>query len=453
MKFKLENKYFRWGLTAFLVIAASIIFYYVVFYGSDIKVGIMVVTNILMPVVFGLVTAYLLTPVLNFIENKILLPLCDKCRLHASPKRNSVVRGAGIFLTFLLLFALIYNLFGMLLSQIVPSIQNIVLNFDYYINNFIRWLNRFLEDNVELKNYATRMVNTYSADVEAWLNNTLFTTTSELVRRVSLSVIGVLKVLWNFIIGLIISVYVLAGKEKFAGQAKKITYALFEKNTANIIIRNFRFTHRTFIGFIGGKIVDSLIIGILCFIGTAVLHTPYGALVSVIVGVTNVIPFFGPYLGAIPSIILIFVVDPAHPLNCAYFVVFIVILQQFDGNFLGPKILGNSTGLTGFWVIFAITLFGGLFGVPGMIVGIPVFAVMYAAIKSMVNAALTKKNMPYETQKYMRVEKIDEQGFHDFVQRPAERKKWARMGKRKENYKETGKRAETNSRQNEERED
>ena len=199
--------------------------------------------------------------------------------------------------------------------------------------------------------------------------------------------------------------------------------------------------------------MDSLIIGILCFIGTAVLHTPYGALVSVIVGVTNVIPFFGPYLGAIPSIILIFVVDPAHPLNCAYFVVFIVILQQFDGNFLGPKILGNSTGLTGFWVIFAITLFGGLFGVPGMIVGVPVFAVMYAAIKSMVNAALTKKNMPYETQKYMRVEKIDEQGFHDFVQRPAERKKWARMGKRKENYKETGKRAETNSRQNEERED
>ena len=412
MKFKLENKYFRWGLTAFLVIAASILFYYVLFYGSDIKVGIKVVINILMPVVFGFVTAYLLTPVLNFIEDKILLFFCRKCKIKPSKRRNFLVRGIGIMLTMIFFFAIIHGLFSMLLSQIVPSIQNIVINFDSYINNFTRWLNRLLEDNADLKNYAMRLVNKYSVELEAWLNDTAFTTTSELIRRVSLSVIGIFRVLWNFLIGLIISVYLLASKEKFAGQAKKIAFALFEKHTANVIIKNFRFTHRTFIGFISGKILDSIIIGVLCFIGTSILHTPYAVLVSVIVGVTNVIPFFGPYLGAVPSTILIFIVDPMHPLNCVYFVIFIVILQQFDGNFLGPKILGNSTGLTGFWVIFAITLFGGLFGVLGMFIGVPIFAVIYAGIKSIVNTALKKKNLPCDTQAYVNVGSIDEEGFH-----------------------------------------
>ena len=167
---------------------------------------------------------------------------------------------------------------------------------------------------------------------------------------VSLSVINILKSLWDFIIGFVISIYVLASKEKFAGQAKKMAYAFFEQKTANRLIKSFRFTHSTFIGFIGGKIVDSFIIGCLCFIGTTLLQTPYAALVSVIVGVTNIIPFFGPYLGAIPSAILILVVDPMHPLNCVYFVLFILVLQQFDGNILGPKILGNSTGLSAFCV-------------------------------------------------------------------------------------------------------
>ena len=170
----------------------------------------------------------------------------------------------------------------------------------------------------------------------------------------------------------------LASKERFAGQIKKVIYAVFERDTANITIRNFRFTHRTFIGFLPGKVIDSICIGILCFIGTSIMGTPYPALVSVIIGVTNIIPFFGPFLGAIPSTILIFVVDPMHPLNCVYFVIFVFVLQQFDGNILGPKILGDSTGLTGFWVIFAITLFGGLYGVLGMIVGVPIFAVIYA---------------------------------------------------------------------------
>ncbi len=413
MKFKINSKYFRWGLTAFTVIAASIVFYYFMFHHSSIRTGIGMIADIVMPVMLGLIMAYLLTPILNFLEDKVMLPLCKKCKIRESAKRNSIIRGIGILITAFLFVSVIYLLIAMLLSQIIPSIQNIVVNFDSYTNNFIQWLDKLLEDNPEVGEYVVRNVDKYSGELEKWISD--FTKISPLIRTVSMSVINVLGVLWDSIIGFIISIYVLASKEKFAGQAKKIVYAVFERDTANTVIRNFRFTHRTFIGFISGKILDSIIIGILCFIGTSILRTPYAALVSVIIGVTNVIPFFGPYLGAIPCGILVLIVDPSHPLNCVYFLLFILILQQFDGNILGPKILGSSTGLTGFWVISSITLFGGLFGVLGMIIGVPIFAVIYAAIRSLVNTSLRKKDLPHETKKYENLDYIDQEGIHESI--------------------------------------
>ena len=317
MKYDLKNnKYFRWGLTAFLTIAASICFYYLLFHGNSIKAGFHTITGILMPVLYGLVTAYLLTPVLNYIETKLLFPLCRKLKVKENKKRNSIVRGIGILITAFLFIALIYSLVAMMLSQIVPSIVNIASNFDTYISNFTKWISKIMDDNPELGSQITFLIDKYSVELENWLNDTVLTKTSQVIMTVSLSVINILKGLWDFIIGFVISIYVLASKEKFAGQAKKMAYAFFEQKSANRLIKSFRFTHNTFIGFIGGKIVDSIIIGCLCFIGTTLLQTPYAALVSVIVGVTNIIPFFGPYLGAIPSAILILVVDPMHPLNC-----------------------------------------------------------------------------------------------------------------------------------------
>ena len=284
----------------------------------------------------------------------------------------------------------------MLVSQIVPSIRAIVSNFDVYVANVSTWLNDTLENHPDLKNYVIPQVDKASAELEKWLEDTatLIAKSSEILKTVSLSIISFLKATWNFIIGFIISIYVLASKEKFADQSKKILYAMFRKNAANSILRSARFVHRTFIGFISGKVLDSIIIGLLCFIGTTFMGTPYAMLVSVIVGVTNAIPFFGPYLGAIPSALLILIVDVTHPLNCLYFVIFIFLLQQFDGNVLGSKIRGDSPGLSGFWVIFAITLFGGLFGIPGMIIGVPTFAVIYAAVRKIVNYNLNKKNLP-----------------------------------------------------------
>lgn len=430
MKFKLNNKYVRWGVTAFLVIVAGITFYYFVFHSSNIRSGVKMITDILMPVVVGMAIAYLLTPILNFIESKLLYPLCNKLRIKESKKKNSIIRGLGILITAFLFVALIYVLLYMLISQIVPSVQNIVSNFDAYTSNFTKWLNQTMNDNPEVQAYLVRTFDKYSNELESWITDIL-PNTGQLIKTVSLSILGVVGVLWDFVIGFIISIYVLASKEKFAAQAKKVSYALFEKDTANTVIRNFRFTHKTFIGFLGGKIVDSIIIGILCFIGTSILKTPYAALVSVIVGVTNIIPFFGPFLGAVPSALLIFVVDPLHPLNCLYFVIFIIVLQQVDGNIIGPKILGSSTGLAGFWVIFAITLFGGLFGVFGMIIGVPIFAVIYAGIRSGLNILLSKKEMPTELEKYRNLNYVDEEGMHDMPEeQPGEKKASRRQSKK-----------------------
>ncbi|MCM1112278.1 MAG: AI-2E family transporter [Muribaculum sp.] len=416
MKFHWDNKYFRWGITAFCVLAANICLYYLMFHGVNIKIALGRLTDMLMPILVGFVLAYLLTPVLNQIEYRLLRPVFEHIPMENKEKRNSLMRGTGILITTLLFFTVIYAMTAMLVSQIVPSIKNLVANFDTYINNVTNIINKVLEDNPEVGSYAVDLIERYSGEVESWLNDDVLNNATKLIRTVSISVLSVLGVVWDWIIGFIISIYVLASKERFAGQSKKVVYALFEKNVANNIIYNFRFAHKTFSGFISGKVLDSVIIGLLCFIGTTLLGTPYAALVSLIIGVTNIIPFFGPFLGAVPCTLLIFLVDPMHPLSCVYFVIFILVLQQFDGNILGPKILGDSTGLAGFWVIFAITLFGGAFGVVGMIVGVPIFAVIYAAVKSLVNTTLQKKNMPCETNAYLTVGSIDDSGmFHEFV--------------------------------------
>lgn len=412
MKLKLKNPCVKWGLTALLVIMGGIMFYYLLFHSSNIRSAFGVVVGIMMPVVFGFILSYLLTPVLNSIEQKILYPLRKLLKLEEKPKTHKRIRMLSVLITAFLFYLVIHLLISMLVSQIVPSIQNIVSNFDTYVTNFTAWMNQLLADNPDIKDYAISLINRYSEELERFLNETVLTKSSELIKTVSLSVLGIFKTLWNFIIGFIISIYILGSKEKFAVQAKKLIYACYQPDSANVIINNFRFAHNTFIGFISGKILDSLIIGMLCFIGTTIMQTPYAALISVIIGVTNIIPFFGPFLGAIPSAVLILVVDPMHPLNCVYFVIFILVLQQVDGNLIGPKILGDSTGLSGFWVIFAITLFGGLFDVLGMIVGVPIFAIIYAAIRSHVNSALIRKNMPIRSDIYENIECVDDAGIH-----------------------------------------
>ena len=233
-----------------------------------------------------------------------------------------------------------------------------------------------------------------------------------MLKTVSLSVFNFFGALWDIIIGAIVSVYVLSHKEEFSGQFKKLAYGFLGIKTGNILIANFRMANFKFSGFIVGKILDSIIIGIICFAGCSIFQFPYPVLLGLIIGVTNVIPFFGPFFGAIPCALLIFMINP---IQCIYFLIFILLLQQFDGNILGPKILGESTGISSFWVIFSITLFGGLWGVPGMIVGVPLFAVMYAIIKTALEKKLSAKELPVETDEYIKVDYIDTENENNFV--------------------------------------
>ena len=402
MKFKINSKYVKWGITAFFVIAAAICFYYVVFHMTDIVRNVKSLSRVTTPIICGLIIAYLMTPILNSFEKGLLNPLFDKMKIKPSVRREKIIRALSILLTVVLVFFILYAIIAMLISQIVPSIRAIISNFDTYVDNVSAWLDKLLENNPDLKNYIVPQVSKASTELEKWLEDTatLLAKSSEILKTVSLSIISFVKATWNFIIGFIISIYVLASKETFSDQSKKMLYALFQTDAANSILKSFRFIHRTFIGFISGKVLDSIIIGLLCFIGTTIMNTPYAILVSVIVGVTNVIPFFGPYLGAIPSALLILIVDITHPLNCVYFVLFIFLLQQFDGNILGPKILGDSTGLSGFWVIFAI---------------------IYAAIRKIINHNLEKKKLPTDSASYNDMECVDKDG--NFLPRvPAEPK-------------------------------
>ncbi|RHV07427.1 AI-2E family transporter [Clostridium sp. OM07-10AC] len=233
-------------------------------------------------------------------------------------------------------------------------------------------------------------------------------------------------------IGCIVAVYLLLGKDRFLAQAKKLIYAVFGKKQADVILHYGRMTNDTFSGFIVGKIVDSAIIGVLCFIVMWILKLPYPLLISVIVGVTNVIPVFGPYIGAVPSALLILLVNPVQ---CVYFVIFIIILQQLDGNVIGPAILGESTGLTAFWVLFAILLFGGLWGIAGMIVGVPLFAMIYRLLKDYLELRLYHKSLSMETGMYKDLKRIrtDVNGDKHYVLYTKQEKRNANLRRDAEN--------------------
>lgn len=407
MKFHVDKKYIAWGITAFCVIAASILFYYLLFHMGNIRTAIGSAAKICMPIIDGLVIAYLLSPVVNRLEYDLFFPICKKFNFSLHTKSKKRIRLVSSLITLFLLILVLYCFCVMIIPQIVESIQNIIGQLPTYISNFTKWLEDIFEKNPEFSAFINEMFVQYSGQIEDFTTGKVIPQLNEIVQSVSSTVfsslVNILKMAWDFLIGLIIALYLLLSKELFAGQGKKIIYALFENDTANTAIRNIRFVHRTFGGFISGKIVDSLIIGMLCFIGMTILNLPYPLLVSLIIGVTNIIPFFGPFIGAIPSILLILLVNPIQAL---YFAIFVLVLQQFDGNILGPKILGDKTGLSSFWVIFAITLFGGYWGFIGMAIGVPVFAVIYAAWRAFIRHSLQKKGLSTDTNDYLNVSEI-----------------------------------------------
>ena len=369
------------------------LFYYGVFHMKTLITGIQTFLGILTPIVYGVVIAFLLTPVLNFLEKKIIYPLLARKEVSVGKKGRKAIRWACVILCMFLFLALIYALIMMILPEMIRSIMGLIYSFPAYVKVIQKWLQSFIEK-WNLNSDALDTLNQSITTAQDYLTTNILPQMQEMLKNISAGVFELINFLKNFLIGAIVSLYLMADKEGFIAKAKMLTYAIFNTQHANFIIHSMRFTNRTFIGFFSGKILDSAIIGVLCYIGMNFLNMPYILLISVIIGVTNVIPFFGPYLGAIPSIFLILLVDP---LQAIYFAIFILVLQQFDGNILGPLILGDKLGLPSLAILFSVCVGGGLFGIVGMFIGVPTFAVLYYAIKELIDYRLEKKQIkPHE---------------------------------------------------------
>ena len=393
MKLNMNKKYTTIAVYAFLVIAAAITFFFVI--SEHSVVGRMAGTffGLMTPFIYGAALAYVLNPVLNWLEKKVF----PKVFGDRVSKRSR--RGLGVLLTFLFGCAVVALFLAVLIPQIVESIDNLAQS----IYAFLPQAQNFLNDLIA--QYGT---NEMLVDVLSMLGVDISDPSMALQRLATRSYTFLNQVLPNLfggvmrftsglldvVVGIIIAIYLLLSKEVFYAQVKKLMFAFFPRRVAQATLNLTHDSNAIFCGFISGKILDSAIIGVLCFIGCSILQMPYTVLVSFIVGVTNVIPYFGPFIGAIPSIFIIMIADP---LKSLVFAVFVLILQQLDGNIIGPKILGDSTGLSAFWVIFAVTFFGGLFGFVGMLIGVPTFAVIYALVRNFAEFKLGKKGLKTQT--------------------------------------------------------
>ena len=406
MKLGPDNKYFRWGLTAFLTAAAGILFYFVIFHMRVLKSGIDLVIAILMPVIYGLLISYVLWPLVRIFETKLFGKILKKMKVTPTAKGKKAIRLTCVLATlFLFLFA-IYLLLALLIPQVANSIASIVENFPRYIDNIQEWISSTLKNNPDMENTVNNLISTYSEKAEEWLSQDLMPQMNSIIRELSSGLVGFITFIKNVILGIIVSIYMLYGKENLIDNAKKGVYALFSTRRANQIIKDCQYIDATFGKYIIGMMLDSLNIAVWCYVGLLILQMPYAILISVVVGVTNFIPFFGPYLGAIPSAVLIFMVNPIQAL---YFIIFIFVLQQIDGNFIAPRILGDSTGMSSLMVLVAIMVGGGLFGIPGMLIGVPVCAVLCTAVRHFMERRLADKNLPTDQEFYNGLDQINEE--------------------------------------------
>ncbi|MBS4960893.1 MAG: AI-2E family transporter [Clostridiales bacterium] len=382
-----KRKFVIGGITAFLVIACSIIFYFCIHRFSGLASLFNKITTSIAPITYGLIIAYLVTPIYNFLYRQTK-------KMGGS---NGISRLVSTALTLAFTIAVLTLITLMVLPQVIQSIRGIIENIPGYIQNLSNQVVAFSNKHPEFEEIYLAWYNSAAHYLEDLFETYLVPSIQSFIFSASNGVLTLLSMIKNLVIGLIVSVYVLNSKDLFAAQSKKILYGCLSEKWTKIVLNEVQFAHSAFGGFIRGKLVDSLIIGILCFFCVNLLKMPYPMLLSVIVGVTNVIPFFGPFIGAIPCILLIFLVSP---LKSLYFLIFIFLLQQLDGNIIGPKILGDSIGVNSFWILFSILLFGGLFGFLGMLIGVPVFAIIYHLISDLICFSLRKKQLPTETKNY-----------------------------------------------------
>ena len=385
MKHNENTKYVKLGITGAAVLAFGFAILYILNQSKNIAEGIRMIFNILKPFFYGALIAYILAPMCNKMDARLL-----KWFPNASEKHQKKLKFLSIAIAIICAVTAVVLLIILILPQVWDSTIRLIRILPARLAYCNRLIDKILQDQPELQSYF----NHFSSQIESSLNDILSANSSMMqtiqgiINNITVQLIEVLSVFKNMFLGFLIAVYLLASRKLFGAQAKLLLYGVFPNKWAELIEEEVRYTDKMFNGFFVGKIIDSAIIGLICFAGTTILGFESAAFISVVIGVTNIIPFFGPFIGAIPCALLLLL--GTHPWDALYFLIFIVILQQIDGNIIGPKILGNTTGVSSFWVLFSILLFGGLWGIVGMVIAVPLFGVIYDIIRKLVNRGLRR---------------------------------------------------------------
>lgn len=399
------EKYWYAGLTGFCVAAAALVIK-LLFDNLGVLSGVLSAINTaLMPVYIGLIIAYLLSPLVNKMDKYAFVPLLNKI-VKKKEKVKGISRGCSVAFVFIMALLVIFGLVMLVVPEVVNSITSLIYNLPGYYKNIQEWVNDVFKSNPKLANYFLDFSGTIYEKLLSWLQDDLLPNSNKLLTMLTDGVVNTVNVLFNIFIGCIISIYLMAGKENFCAQAKRLMFSVFPIKYVNSMLSVLKETHVIFAKFISGKILDSLAVGVLTFIIMSIAGIPYTILISVIIGVTNIIPFFGQYIGIVPSAILVFI---ESPIKGVIFLILIIVLMQFDGNILGPKILGDSIGLKSFWILFSILFFGSLFGLLGMICAVPLFAIIYRLIKRWSTRRLAAKNIPTTTEYYRSIVELKEE--------------------------------------------
>ncbi|MBR6790436.1 MAG: AI-2E family transporter [Oscillospiraceae bacterium] len=389
MKFEFNRKYLSIALYTLCTVAAAAAIILAMIHPDKVSALARNFFDLLSPFIWGFALAYLLNPILNFTEDSI-------GQLTKNKLSKKIVRVIGMLLTYAFAVLILWLFFKIVIPQLIDSVTSLAALITTWFNGITPWINQLITDydlqNLDLAGFGTDTISKITSAVTDMLKSF-----SNAIPQVVQTAASLASGIFDIIMGIIISIYLLFSKEKFFAHGKKFLYAFFPKGFTEKTIEIAHESNRIFSGFISGKILDSAIIGVLCFICMSIFRWPYTMLISVIVGVTNVIPYFGPFIGAIPSALILLIVDPKI---AVLFGIFILALQQLDGNVIGPKILGDSTGLSSFWVIFSITVFSSLLGPIGMFIGVPLFAVIYSLVRKLAAWRLESKGMPVDTKEY-----------------------------------------------------
>lgn len=403
MKKIIEDKYFKLGLTVFLIIVSCITFYFIVEKVNYIILGFKWIIKIFTPFIIGFTFAYLLNPLVIFFEDLFKNLFLNKSKLK-EVTQHKISRFSSITITCIVTIGLTVLLFSFVIPELLTSIETLVMNIPMYLEKTKNYLLGLLDNHDDLRNMFLNnydAINNYFVNI---INETFLPKIEEWITIVSNGLFGAVKVLFDVIMGFIIAIYFLYDKEIFKAQLKKTLYSIFNVKFVNKLIENGRHTDQVFGNFIVGKILETFVFCLLSFIFLAIFGYPYALLISVIIGITNIIPYFGPYIGGIPSAFLVLLQAPD---KFWPFIIFLVVIQQIDNYVIGPFLTGTKIGIKSFWVLFAIMVFGGIFGLVGMLIGVPLFALLYGYITNRCNNRLVKKKLPTETYKYDKLTKIN----------------------------------------------